>query len=200
MGGAEAMTEHLISLGHRRIAFLMGPRNMRASFDRLDGYKAALEAHAIPLSTRPGARFRIHLRRRLYRRAPAARSDPQRRPSAIFAGMTKPPTGSSLPRRKWACTSPASSRSCGYDDLVLSKSIWPGLTTVHQPAEELVEIATRLLIQNLKNRTTFPLRSWSLLGWSFAIPPAPSFPNLPQAILAVAQPILILNLQSIANP
>ena len=41
--GAKSMTEHLLSLGHRRIAFFMGPRNMRASFDRLTGYKAALE-------------------------------------------------------------------------------------------------------------------------------------------------------------
>ena len=45
--GAFLMTEHLIEKGHRRIGFLMGPRNMRPSFDRLRGYQAALEAHGL---------------------------------------------------------------------------------------------------------------------------------------------------------
>jgi LacI family transcriptional regulator len=45
--GAYTMTDYLIGLGHRRICFLTGPRNMRASFDRLYGYRAALDTHRI---------------------------------------------------------------------------------------------------------------------------------------------------------
>jgi DNA-binding LacI/PurR family transcriptional regulator len=40
---------------------------------------------------------------------------------------------------------------CGHDDLPTAKYIHPGLTTVHQPVEELIERATRLLLQILKD-------------------------------------------------
>ena len=42
---------------------------------------------------------------------------------------------------------------CGYDDLLFSKYIWPGLTTVHQPADAIIEQAIRLLIDMLKGNT-----------------------------------------------
>jgi len=43
--GAELATEHLIGLGHRRIAFVGGPANSSARRDRLQGYRNALVAH-----------------------------------------------------------------------------------------------------------------------------------------------------------
>jgi LacI family transcriptional regulator len=46
-GVIEAM-EHLIGLGHRRIAHLCGPPSRRSGSNRLQGYKAALERHHIP--------------------------------------------------------------------------------------------------------------------------------------------------------
>jgi LacI family transcriptional regulator len=45
--GALAATEYLISLGHRRIGFIAGPRTLVCSRTRLDGYRAALEAAEI---------------------------------------------------------------------------------------------------------------------------------------------------------
>ena len=39
---------------------------------------------------------------------------------------------------------------CGYDDFALSKFVWPGLTTIHQPAEHLLDLASRLLIHLVK--------------------------------------------------
>jgi LacI family transcriptional regulator len=45
-------TEHLLGLGHRRIAHLSGPLRppgRRSALDRLSGYRAALEAAGIPL-------------------------------------------------------------------------------------------------------------------------------------------------------
>jgi LacI family transcriptional regulator len=51
--GAYALTEYLISLGHRQIAFLMGSRNMRSSFDRFYGYRAALDRHQVVFQEEP---------------------------------------------------------------------------------------------------------------------------------------------------
>lgn len=46
--GSYAVTQHLISLGHRRIAFLMGPSASPVSQERLEGYKRALRDAGIP--------------------------------------------------------------------------------------------------------------------------------------------------------
>src|SRR5207253_1373102 len=45
--GAMAATEHLLSLGHRRIGAITGPRGWMASEERLNGYHAALAAAGI---------------------------------------------------------------------------------------------------------------------------------------------------------
>jgi LacI family transcriptional regulator len=61
MAGAKSMTEHLISLGHRRIATIMGSLNSIAGHDRLDGYRLALAQAGI-------AGDGASLGRRFYRR------------------------------------------------------------------------------------------------------------------------------------
>ena len=47
--GAELATEHLIALGHQRIAFVGGPANSSARRDRLQGYRNALVRHGLPI-------------------------------------------------------------------------------------------------------------------------------------------------------
>jgi LacI family transcriptional regulator len=147
--GAFAMTDYLIGLGHRRIAFLRGPRNLRASYDRLYGYRAALDTNKINLSdtfvrdsewTFDGG---YTATKELLSISPA--------PTAIFAGSDEAAYGSIYAVQELGLKIPEQISISGYDDLSFSKKIWPGLTTVHQPSEESVELATRLLIDILKN-------------------------------------------------
>jgi LacI family transcriptional regulator len=49
IGGMRQATEHLISLGHRRIALITGPITTRSGRDRVAGYRAAHEAAGIPI-------------------------------------------------------------------------------------------------------------------------------------------------------
>jgi len=146
--GAYNMTEYLISLGHRSISFLSGPRNMRASIDRLNGYQAALQAHNIPQNddlvrssewTFDGGYTQTRLL-----------MDTPDRPTAIFAGSDEAAYGVIYAAQELGITIPAELSVGGYDDHALSKNIWPGLTTVHQPGDEILEKATRLLINMLK--------------------------------------------------
>jgi LacI family transcriptional regulator len=149
--GAFCMTEHLIKLGHRRISFLTGPRNMRSSSDRLHGFRAALEAHQV-----------LHLPE-LVRDTEftfdggytAARMllEESERPTAIFAGNDEAAYGAIFAAQELGIKVPAQLSVCGYDDLLFSKYIWPGLTTVHQPADAMIEQAIRLLIDILKGNT-----------------------------------------------
>jgi LacI family transcriptional regulator len=149
--GAFLMTEYLISLGHRRIGFFTGPRNMRASTDRLSGYSAALSENSINYDeqlvrnsewTIDGGYTLAKLMREM--RVP---------PTAIFAGNDEAAYGVIYAAQEMGLRIPEDLSVSGYDDLGLSKSIWPGLTTVHQPSDEMVEQATRLLINILKGKT-----------------------------------------------
>ena len=146
--GAYQLTEHLIQLGHQRIAFLEGPNNMRSSVDRLDGYRAALAAHHIPvyedLLTRSeftfdGGRHAAHILLNL--------NSP---PTAIFAGSDEAAFGAIFTARDMGIEIPAQLSVCGYEDLTVSKAIWPGLTSTHQPADETIARAVRMLIAALQ--------------------------------------------------
>ena len=147
--GAYELTGHLIKLGHQRIAFLKGPHNMRSSVDRLDGYRAALTAHHIPFYddllvrsefTFDGGRHAAHIL--LNRASP---------PTAIFAGSDEAACGVIFTARDMGILIPAQLSVCGYDNLPISKAIWPGLTTIHQPADETIARAIRMLIALLKH-------------------------------------------------
>lgn len=146
--GAIKMTEYLISLGHRRISFLTGPRNMRASVDRLNGYLEALKTRNIPVSsemvrssewTFDGGYTQTRLL-----------MDLPERPTAIFAGNDEAAYGGIYAAHEMGIRVPEDLSVAGYDDQSFSKNIWPGLTTIHQPADEILEKATRLLISLLK--------------------------------------------------
>ena len=146
--GARLAVQHLLELGHRRIACLRGPRNLRSSTDRLAGYRAALAQAGLPVD--PGlvqdseftfdggytaARLLVQL------------ADP---PTAIYAASDEAAHGALFAAQELGLSVPGQLSICGHDDLAYSRHIWPGLTTIHQPAEEILEQAVRLLIDLLK--------------------------------------------------
>lgn len=156
--GSLLVMEHLLALGHRRIAFLMGPRNMRSSFDRLDGYTQALASAAIPFDPDlvRDSEFTFdggYTSTRLLLELPD-------RPTAIFSGNDEAAYGAIFAAQEQGCSIPGQLSICGYDDFAMSKNIWPGLTSVHQPIEDLIEAATRALIHLLKSE---PLPSNQIL-------------------------------------
>lgn len=146
--GARAMTEYLLDLGHRRVAFLTGPRNLRSAAMRLNGYREALQARGLPVEddliepsefTFDGG----------YTAAQILLSRPKP-PTAIFAGSDSAAYGALFAAQERGLSIPAQVSIAGYSDLTLSKYIYPGLTTVRQSIEEMLETATRLLISMLK--------------------------------------------------
>lgn len=146
--GAYMMTEHLLGLGHRRIAFLRGGHNLRASEERAAGFTAALSAAGVQydetLVRDSDWTFESGYRmiRLFCSRVPA--------PTAIFAGSDEAAYGVMYAAQELGLKIPDQLSVCGYGDLNLSKSIWPGLTTVHQPIDEMIERAVRLMIGLLK--------------------------------------------------
>jgi LacI family transcriptional regulator len=146
--GARMITEHLLTLGHERIAFLKGPRNMRASLDRLEGYRQTLETHGIAMDPAlvGDSEFTFdggYTSARIL-------MEQQNPPTAIFAGNDEAAYGVIYAAQELGLHIPEDLSVCGYDDFAMSKNIWPGLTTIHQPIDDLIATATQVLIQILK--------------------------------------------------
>jgi len=141
---ADDMTTHLINRGHRRIGFVKGHPNHMASDDRLFGYRRALDRAGImfePQLVMPGAFD--------FESGAAAASlllDQPNPPTAIFASNDDMAEGVLSVAHGRGMTLPDQLSVAGFDDTTLARTVWPALTTIHQPMAELAHTATEILI------------------------------------------------------
>lgn len=148
-GAAREMMDYLISEGHRRIGFIVGHPNHRASSLRLRGYRAALEQHQIdydPAYVKQGYFvFESGLE--------AAREmlTLPKPPTAVFASNDDMAAGVLLAAHELGIPVPQRLSVAGFDDTYIARIVWPRLTTVHQPSYDLAFAATDLLLQSLKS-------------------------------------------------
>lgn len=145
-GGLSA-AQHLIELGHRRIAMIGGPREMLCSQARIDGYRAALERAGIEVD-RELTRYGDFLHEGGFAAAKELLARPDR-PTAIFAGSDLQAMGVYEAARQAGLKIPGDLSVVGFDDLPLCQWMSPPLTTVRQPLEEMGRIAARTLLQQL---------------------------------------------------
>jgi LacI family transcriptional regulator len=137
-------TEHLISLGHRRIGFISGPEREICMADRLDGYGAALRRAGIefdPELVRPGDSLVTG-----GRREGAALLDLPDPPTAIFSCSDEQAYGVYEAARQRGLRIPQDLSVVGFDDVNLAQWVSPQLTTVRQPVREMGMAAVRHLV------------------------------------------------------
>lgn len=154
--GAKAATDHLLSLGHRRIALITGERGWAATEDRLNGYQTALAGAGV-MPTPELVADGDFLMESGYR---AARdllevADP---PTAIFASNDNMAVGVLQAARDRGLQVPADLSVVGFDDSVQASIVTPSLTTVRQPLEELGRTAVSLLTRLLDRQRVEALR------------------------------------------
>ena len=147
-GAAREMTEYLIGLGHRRIGFIVGHPDHIASSQRLRGFKAAMAAHGLEIEP--------HLMKQGYfvfesgleaARELLSSSSP---PTAIFASNDDMAAGVLMAAHELGIDVPADLSVAGFDDTYIARTVWPRLTTVHQPTYDLAYTATNLLLEMLE--------------------------------------------------
>lgn len=143
-GGLQA-TQHLLDLGHRRIAFAGGPPGSIASRERLQGYLSAMGSagaavdpelilereFSVPAGLEMASRF-------------LAESQP---PTAIFAGCDASALGVLEAARQRGLRVPQDLSVVGFDDTSMAVSTAPPLTTVRQPISDMGRVALRTLLQ-----------------------------------------------------
>lgn len=151
---AREMTQHLLDLGHQRIGFVVGNPNLTASGERLAGYRQALEEHGLPFDealVAPGLftyRSGLDAAEMLLERA-----DP---PSAIFASNDDMAAAAVAVAHRRGLDVPGDLTVVGFDNSAIATTIWPELTTIHQPIAAMSQAAVDLLVAMLRGRRAGP--------------------------------------------
>jgi LacI family transcriptional regulator len=143
--GAKAATDHLLSLGHRRIGVIAGTRRLTATEERLNGYRTALAGAGVLPSPDlvVDGDFRIDGG---YRAASALLELPDP-PTAIFAMNDNMAVGALQAARDRNVRVPDDLSVVGFDDSERAGIVTPALTTVRQPVEEMGRMAVSLLLR-----------------------------------------------------
>jgi LacI family transcriptional regulator len=143
VAGARAAVEHLVALGHERIAFISGPMNHADARERLGGYMAALgtRAHRDPRLI-VDADYQEQggyeaMRRLMDEGVPF---------TAVVAANDQMAFGASLAMHERGVRVPDDVSLVGFDDLFVSRYLVPPLTTVHHSAQDLGVMASRALL------------------------------------------------------
>ena len=150
-GAAHAMTARLIGLGHRRIGFIAGNANQTASALRRAGYKRALDEAGLtpdPALIAPGDysyRSGLAAAEALLAVAPP--------PTAIFAANDDMAAAALAVAHRHKLEVPGQISVCGFDDTAMATTIWPELTTIHQPVADMARLGVRLLTEAVRERS-----------------------------------------------
>ena len=142
-------TDHLLKLGHQRIATVRGDEDRRVTFSRLKGYKMALERAGVAFDSdlveagdwEPEGGYDATMR--LLDRSPDI--------TAIFSQNDTMALGVLSALHDRGLSVPEDCAVVGCDDIPLAAHTIPPLTTVHVPFYETGETAARLLLDMIEN-------------------------------------------------
>lgn len=147
--GGKAATEHLLELGHRRIAYIGGIEQAECNQARLHGYMAALAAHGVPVDPQyivSGGRFR----RDSGTAGLQALLGLDQRPTAIFAASDSIALGVLGEAARQGIGVPGQLSLIGFDGTMQGEESVPALTSVSQPLEEMGRTALRSLLRQAR--------------------------------------------------
>ena len=145
--GGRLATQHLIHLGHQRIAFITGDPGHPDATERLRGYRAALEAAGIAFDEALVVPGEYHELSGLL--AVDRLLETRQRFTAIFAANDQMAIGAALGLQRRSLRVPEDVSIVGFDDLPTSQYAIPPLTSVQQPAYELGRLAASAMLQLL---------------------------------------------------
>lgn len=141
---AREVTEHLINLGHKRIAFIRGKEDHTATIERYSGYLEALENNGLNVDPTlvVSGNFEFESGQIAGEKLLSLESPP----TAVFAANDDMAAGVLSSAHKLGISVPSQLSVAGFDDSELASKMWPTLTSVRQPLLELGKLATELLI------------------------------------------------------
>jgi LacI family transcriptional regulator len=133
--GALLATEHLLALGHTRIAHVAGPQNADTARRRLRGYTLALERANLPVDPRLIAETSFDEAGGHVAASRLLRHEP--RPTALFVANVRAAIGVMAAARRCGLAIPGDVSIVGFHDAPFTSYLDPPLTTVRLPLGEM---------------------------------------------------------------
>jgi DNA-binding LacI/PurR family transcriptional regulator len=151
--GAQLAVEHLISLGHKRIAHISGPENWFETQKRIEGWKCALDKSKLSTKSIVAGDWSA---RSGYEATKEILKDPN--VTAIFAANDSMALGALKALSEAKIAVPAKMSLIGFDNLPESEFLVPELTTVIQDFQEVGKRSLDLLIGQIEGKKTVTKR------------------------------------------
>ncbi|MEG3169178.1 LacI family DNA-binding transcriptional regulator [Sphingomonas sp. LB3N6] len=146
------MTRHLIGLGHRKLGFILGNPDQSASRERLAGFEMAVEEDGA-LETQV-VRGDFSYASGLV--AGEELLDQPTPPTAVFASNDDMAAAVVSVAHRRHLDVPGDLTVTGFDDSTAAVTLWPPLTTIHQPVRALAAEALQRLIQAMRSGVRTP--------------------------------------------
>ncbi len=143
--GLELVTEHLIGLGHRRLAFISAPNGLMFCLARRAGLEAALERNGLALQ--PEYCITGDLTQQGGFRAMNQLLDLSQPPTAVVACNDLSALGAISAAQKRGLVVGRDIAITGFDDIPLAEHSHPSLTTAHQPIYDIGRQICDMLIR-----------------------------------------------------
>lgn len=145
--GGEMATQHLIDNGYTRIACIAGPQDKTPARLRLEGYRKAMAQAGLEIL--PGYEIIGDFEFQGGFSAMGELLALEERPDAVFMGNDAMAVGAYHALYQAGLSVPQDMAIIGYDDIELARYMTPPLTTIHQPKDELGELAVDVLIHRM---------------------------------------------------
>lgn len=165
--GVRQGVDHLVSMGHARIAHLAGPSWTSTGMARLRGFREAMAAHGLRVPENWLVRYDFSYAQAVTATQSLLQTRPL--PSAIIAADDRGAAALLDVARHAGVRVPDDLSVIGFSDLELSRVCHPPLTTVRQPREELGMEAVRLLVALIEGDTSTAYRGAHLLPTQLCI-------------------------------
>jgi LacI family transcriptional regulator, galactose operon repressor len=150
VAGARRLVEHLIAIGHRRIAHFTESDDVSTGRDRLEGYRQALEAAQIPVSE--DLVFRTTTDRIGGYRAAQLMLHLDPLPTAIFTVNNMTALGTMQALRERGLKVPEEIGLVCFDDVEHLAVLSPFLTVIDQPGETFGSLGAQLLLERISGK------------------------------------------------
>jgi LacI family transcriptional regulator len=154
--GIRRALEHLLSLGHRKIAFIKGHKGSADTEDRWDAFVSAARSLSIKVDPKLVVQLERHGAQQISAIDEGAYCAQQlisrrREFTALMAFNDISAIGALNRFREHGWRIPQDLSVVGFDDVVAARIVYPALTTVQQPLQLMGETAAREVINAITN-------------------------------------------------
>ncbi|MCU4677248.1 LacI family transcriptional regulator [Catenovulum sp. 2E275] len=148
--GARKATQHLIDLGHKRIAVITGNENTTTNANRLAGYRKALRTSGIQIDDKlvMQGNYQIDSGVEQTKKLLLFKD----RPTAIFCFCDLMAMGAIKVLHDHGYSVPRDMSVIGFDDIKFAEYTYPAISTIRQPVDEIGKTCMHQLYQLLKGK------------------------------------------------